>query len=179
MLPGTSVRRAAQVTCAALVLLLWVQPSPAQDVTQPALRAAYIYNIATFTRWPAEALTTAGPTVMCVVADEPIAGALEKTVRGRLHGGHGVRVARVTPTGPLTGCHLVYMSHLSASQAAPILARVRDLPVLTVSDLEGFGDLGGVVRFYFDRGRLRFDVNIKAAKSARLEFSAKLLNLAK
>jgi len=71
------------------------------------------------------------------------------------------------------------MSHITAAQSSQVIAGLRDLPVLTVSDLEGFGDLGGMVRFYFDRGRLRFSVNVKAAKPARLEFSAKLLSLAK
>ena len=158
--------------------MLWVLPSLAQDVTEPALRAAYIYNIATFTRWPADALTTAGPTVMCVLADELIADALEKTVKGRLHSGHAIRVSRVTAS-TMGGCHLVYMSHLTSAQSSQVIAGLRDLPVLTISDLEGFENLGGMVRFYFDRGRLRFSVNVKAAKTARLEFSAKLLNLAK
>jgi hypothetical protein len=173
------VRRAPQTACASQAILLWVLPSAAQDVTEQALRAAYIYNIATFTKWPVDALAVAGPTMMCVLGDEPIADALEKTVKGRLHSGHAVRVSRVSATAPLGACHLVYMSHITGVQASQVIAGLREQPVLTLSDLEGFGDLGGMVRFYFDRGRLRFNVNVKAAKPARLEFSAKLLILAK
>jgi hypothetical protein len=177
--PRTFVLRAAQTACAGLVALLWVLPTTAQDVTEPALRAAFIYNIATFTKWPVDALPPATPTVMCVLGDEPIAAALERSVKGRLNAGHPIKVSRVTVAGGLSGCHLAYMSHISPVQAAQVIAGLREQPVLTLSDLEGFQDLGGMVRFNFDRGRIVFSVNVKAAKPARLDFSAKLLKLAK
>ena len=68
--------------CAALALLLLMPiPSAAQDVTEPALKAAFIYNFAKFTEWPADVMTTAEPLLLCVLGDAAIGDALERAVR--------------------------------------------------------------------------------------------------
>jgi YfiR/HmsC-like len=51
--------------------------------------------------------------------------------------------------------------------------------VLTISDLDGFIAQGGVAQFFFDQGRLRFSVQLEAARRARLQISSRLLTLAK
>jgi hypothetical protein len=38
---------------------------------------------------------------------------------------------------------------------------------------------GGVAQFFFDQGRLRFTVQLEAARRARLQISSRLLTLAK
>ncbi len=52
------------------------------------------------------------------------------------------------------------------------------LPVLTVSDLPGFAQQGGVIGLVRQSGRLRFEVNRGVAQSAGLRLSADLLSLA-
>ena len=41
------------------ILLLTPVPAAAQDVTEPALKAAFIYNFAKFTEWPADVMPAA------------------------------------------------------------------------------------------------------------------------
>jgi hypothetical protein len=50
--------------------------------------------------------------------------------------------------------------------------------VLTISDLEGFTQMGGMVQFVFEQGQLRFSIGQESARLARLQISAKLLTLA-
>jgi hypothetical protein len=76
-------------------------------------------------------------------------------------------------------CHVLYVSRVTAGEAAQVVARVRDAPVLTISDLDGFTELGGVVQFFFDQARLRFSVHLDAVKRARLKISSRLLILGK
>ena len=161
------------------LLLLRVLPSPAQDVTDSALKAGYIYNFVTFTKWPADAFPGTSSSVFCVLGDGAVAEALERTVKGRLHLGHPITVSRVTATGPLRSCRVLYLSSVPAAQAVGILTGLRDHPVLTISDLEGFGELGGIAQLYFERGHLYFSVDVDPAKRARLEISSKLLILSK
>ena len=51
--------------------------------------------------------------------------------------------------------------------------------MLTISDIEGFTQHGGIVQFYFEGGRLRFGIHIESAKRARLQISSRLLALAR
>ena len=68
----------------------------AQDVTEPALKAAFIYNFAKFTEWPTDVVAAGEPLVMCVVDDEAVADALERAVKGRVIASHSILVSHDT-----------------------------------------------------------------------------------
>lgn len=162
------------------LLVLAPLTAVAQDVTEPALKAAYIYNFAKFTEWPPDAMAAGAPMVLCVYGDAAIGEELERAVKDRTLSGHSMGVSQAEPDGrPLTGCHVAYVSGMTATQAAKVIAGLRDAPVLTISDVEGFTQLGGIAQFFFEHGRLRFDVRLASAKRARLQISSKLLELAR
>jgi hypothetical protein len=149
-----------------------------QDVTEPALKAAFIYNFAKFTDWPADAVPATKPLLLCVLGDDAVGQALEQAVKSRMIGGHSLSVSYVASVAERE-CHVLYMSGAKASQAGPQVASMRDVPVLTISDGAGFIELGGIVQFYFENGRLRFTIRVQSAKRARLQVSSQLLALAR
>ena len=152
----------------------------AQDVTEPALKAAFIYNFAKFTEWPADARATGAPLVLCVLGDTAIGGALERAVKERTLAGHSIGVSQTAPDRrSLAGCHVAYVAGVTASEAAKVVAELRDAPVLTISEIEGFTKMGGIAQFFFENGQLRFDVQVASAKRARLQISSRLLALAR
>jgi hypothetical protein len=161
-----------------MLLVAMRATSSAQDVTEPALKAAYIYNFALFTQWPADLVPAGAPLVMCVVGDADVRSELQRVVGQRPLAGRMVVVADPAPS-PLRGCHLLYVSGRTSDEAGRLIAGLRDTPVLTISDLEGFTAQGGVAQFFFDQGRLRFTVQLEAARRARLQISSRLLTLAR
>jgi hypothetical protein len=60
-----------------------------------------------------------------------------------------------------------------------VINTVKDAPILTVGELPGFAPHGGIIGFVMEEGRVRFEINPKAAKRAGLTLSSKLLSLAK
>jgi hypothetical protein len=170
--------RFAPITCVTVAIVLMMRaPGLAQNVTEPALKAAFIYNFARFTTWP-DGWPASEPFVICVLGDA-VADALERVVKGRQFGVHPIAVSRATPAGPHRTCHLLYITGIQSSQAAQMVAGLRDAPVLTISDLEGFNDGGGMAQLFFDRGQLRFSISLDPVKRARLQLSSKLIVLAK
>jgi hypothetical protein len=162
------------------LVLLTPMAAVAQDVTEPALKAAFIYSFAKFTQWPADAMATGAPLVLCVIGDAAIGGALEQAVKGRTLEGHSIGVTQPAYDGrALRACHIAYVSGLTAGQAADVIAGLQDAPVLTISDVEGFTQLGGIAQLFFEHGQLRFHVQLEAAKRARLSISSTLLALAR
>ena len=151
----------------------------AQDVTEPALKAAFIYNFALFTEWPADVVPDEAPFAICVINDAAVRDALLREVKGRVLAGHSMAVSLVPLTGAQQLCQILYVSGVTTGQAAQLVAGLRDVPVLTISDAEGFIELGGIAQFFFEHGRLRFDVRMESAKRARLQISSRLLLLAK
>jgi YfiR/HmsC-like len=166
------------IPVALVLLLLHASTVLTQDVTEVSLKAAFIYRVAQFTTWPPELLTGTAPFSACVVGDGVISDVLTKAVKGRAIWGHGVNVSHVPPEGPLRSCHLLYVSGVSATQVAAVLAAVRGAPVLTISDIDDFDQIGGIAHLFIDNGKIRFDLNLELARRSRLELSSKLLTLA-
>ena len=150
----------------------------AQDVTELSLKAAVVYNLAKFVDWPPEAMPATGPFTACVLGDDAAADTLARIVKGRLVGGKSIKVVRVRIDGPLKTCHLLYVPRGGSAQLAAILAGVRDAPVLTISDIHDFSALGGVAELFVENGRIRFNVNLDAARRSRVHFSSDVLALA-
>jgi hypothetical protein len=48
-----------------------------------------------------------------------------------------------------------------------------------VGELEHFAEQGGMIGFFLEEKKVRFEINVGAAENARLKISAKLLALAK
>ena len=162
------------------VALLLVQPGvpTAQEVTGPALKAAFLFNFVKFTTWPADVLPHSAPLVMCVVNDPAVGSALAKDVGGREVLGHRIRVVQSEQSDVLRACHVVYVSG-ARSAALDVVRVVRDAPVFTVSDVHAFTAGGGIAQLHVQQGQLRFAIALEAARSARLQISARLMALAR
>ncbi|MGH9308217.1 MAG: YfiR family protein, partial [Vicinamibacterales bacterium] len=183
--PAAEIRRIRGRGCAylacvvAAILLGRPFASFAQDVTEPALKAAFIYNFAKFTEWPDELLPARAPFTICVLGDAAVADAVERLSRNRMFSGRAIRVFRAADSSTLPGCQVLYLSKVPAAKAAVALAGARNVPVLTLSDNEGFMAAGGIAELYFEHGQLRFDVDLEAVKRSHLQISSRLLALAK
>lgn len=169
----------ARLIAAALAgLLVSAATSVAQDVTEPSLKSAFIYNIATFTVWPSQTLPGNAPFIACVVGDSAVGSALERTVRGRMLAGRPVTVVRVPNEGAVPMCHLLYVSDVNVERGRQIVEALRGTPVLTIVEIEGFAMPGSVARMFVERARLRFEIDYGLAKYSGLQLSSKLLALA-
>jgi hypothetical protein len=58
------------------------------------------------------------------------------------------------------------------------LGALEGAPVLTISDMEGFAEQGGVIGLMMIHTRIRFAINPAVAQSAGITISSRLLNLA-
>ena len=156
----------------------WAAFAGGQEVTEPALKAAYIFNVAKLTEWPPDVLPATGRFVACVYGDKPVGDALERTLKGRLLSGRATTLVRVVLAGPLRSCHLLYVSGVTVPQLREALAIVQGRPVLTISDADELASAGSIVQIFDEHGTIRFDLNVALATYARLLLSPKLLLLA-
>lgn len=161
-----------------LAILRPAAPAHAQSASAPALKAAFLYNFAKFTEWPADALRPGEPMVLCVIDEPKVARALEEATAGRNANGHTVVVKRMEADGPVRSCHLLYADRLDGRSGAALIEQLAGAPVLSVSDFPGFAPLGGVAHLFVEDGRMRFAVNVDAISRSNLRLSSRLLSLA-
>jgi hypothetical protein len=151
----------------------------AQTATAPALKAAFVFNFARFSEWPADALPPQSPLTLCVVGDDDVERALEQTVKGQKVADHPVVVVRREPDAVGQSCNLVYASRLNRHQYAQLIDASRNTPLLTVSDTSRFAADGGMAELYLEDGKMRFMVNLESVQRSRLRLSSRVLSLAK
>lgn len=169
---------------AALALLLCtcpclLPPAPAlaehpQTPDEYRVKAAFLYNFARFTSWPA---SDASAFNVCILGDNPFDGAVD-ALREKLVHGLPLTVSYINDTSSAADCQLLYVSRSLANRADRIIAELGRLPVLTISDMEGFIRHGGIIGFLSIDSRIRFEINVTAASESGLSISSKLLSLA-
>lgn len=144
------------------------------------VKAVFLFNFAQFVEWPESAFSSAdAPLCFCVLGDDPFGADLDDTVRGETIHTRELTVRRSDKAGELKGCQLLFISRSERGRLAGILAELEGSPVLTVSEVEEFGRRGGMINFYLEDNRVRFEVNPQAAAREGLKISSELLSLGK
>jgi hypothetical protein len=169
---------------AAAVSLLAVCPSSiAQEAPQAPeyrIKAAFLYNFTLYTEWPPNAFERAdSPILLAVAGEDPFGLQLDSAVRGKTVQGRSIEVRRYERAADVPPCHLVFLSDSQARNLPQLLRRLEASPLLTVGETEDFIRAGGVIRFFVEENKVRFEVNVDAALRAHVKFSSKLLSLAR
>lgn len=147
--------------------------------TEYQLKAGFLYNFAHFIQWPANAFADPGsPLIIGVLGDDPFGSNLDEIARGERVGNHPLTVQRYQQIEDVKTCHILFVSQSEAKRIDRILMALRNRSILTVADIEGFARRGGLIRFATEKNRIRFKVNLEAAKAANLTISSKLLRAA-
>ena len=168
---------AARIAIAALLLAPVGPAAAGMGALELAIKATYLYKLASFVTWPASAAQAFAPLTICVQGNDPFGPLLDRVVAGRSVAGRPVVVRRVARLEADSGCAIAYVAGSAIQSQAQALAAVEKAPVLTVTDAAR-GPARGIVHLVLDRGRVRFSIDTAQAASAGLEISSKLLALA-
>jgi hypothetical protein len=143
------------------------------------VKAVFLFNFAQFVDWSPEAFPDPDtPLVIGVLGDDPFGGFLDQTVSDERLGGRPFQVRRYQSVDEIKTCHILFISRSEGDRPEGILASLKNRPVLTVSDADGFAERGGMIRFVTDRNRVRLQINREAAEAAHMTISSKLLRVA-
>ena len=144
------------------------------------VKAVYLFNFAKFVQWPAgepsgetDAFTT------CVLGKDPFGQTLDFTLAGETLHGKKTATKRIESARDARGCRIVFVSASEEQRLGSILAALQGMSVLTVSDMEDFSERGGMIQLVMENDRVRFEVNLTAATSAKLVMSSELLKVAR
>ena len=144
-----------------------------------AVKAAFLFNFAKFVKWPAEADPNEESTIpICVLGADPFGPALD-SIDGKVVSGRRVEVRRMKRLEPLEACRILFICKSEQERLHKILRTLKDTNVLTVGDMEGFAQIGGVINLIVVQGKVRFEINVDAAQQAGLKVSSQLLKLAR
>jgi len=171
---ASRIRWAVPLAC--VILLATNRAAPAEP--EEAVKAAFVYNFSKFVEWPESASSGGGPIDICVLGADGIAPVLKGTVRDKTVKGRPLSVHDNVPLRDLGGCRVIYIPSSEQRRLQEVLERVRGLPILTVGDADSLAERGGMIALHTDENRVRFEVNLGAARRAGLKLGSQLLKVA-
>lgn len=170
--------RIAAVVALALVATLASAPVRASR-DEYEVKAAFLLNFARLVEWPAAARPAEQePLVVAVLGSEAVQRTIARSIGNASVGDHVISVRRISGPEEVAGSHILFVSREDSEDLAPILEAARAHAALAVGESQGFALSGGVINFFTEKKRLRFEINPDAARSAGLKVSSRLLRLA-
>lgn len=142
------------------------------------IKAAVVSKITQFVDWPSTALAGRTSIDVCVAEPDRFGSDLAELAAGERVKGRDLAVRIVSTPHDLENCQLLFVPGRVRSVRHPLLASAESLPILTVGDYPTFMDDGGIVQLRMVDGRVRFDINLVAARHAGIQVSSQLLRLA-
>lgn len=110
------------------------------------LKIAYIYNFLKSVTWPHEASPSKTQSAdVCIIGDQKLSEHLEAVVKRNPDHSMKVNVSYSTTGATVPDCHILFIDKNAAARIAGILERAGNRPILTISDIKGFADKGGMI----------------------------------
>ncbi len=152
-------------------------PAGAEALPERTVKAAYLYNFALFTEWPASSAQRATFEV-CVAGLDTSDLAVEIIENKKLRDRTMV-VRGISKPAETSGCDLLYINGMfNRSTALQMLKESSSQPTLTVTDSSEIPFKEVMILMHHENDRIGFDINTLTMKLAKLSFSSKMLRLA-
>ena len=171
--------KAGALSCALLFAAIPGLPAQSARASEYQVKAAFLFNFAQFVDWPTESFPSSDtPLVIGVLGEDPFGSFLDHIVGSERLRGRPLQVRRYATVDEIKTCHILFISRSAGDRPELILAALKQRPIVTVSDADGFVQRGGMIRFVTDRNRIRLQINPGAVDAAHLTISSKLLRVA-
>lgn len=149
------------------------------SMTEYQVKALFLLNFTKYVDWPPVSFAgTNTPIIIGLYGEDKFGDALKQAVEGKTISGRRIILQRFEKDDESGKCHILFISDSEKKRLGEILDKIRALPVLTVGETDQFMEQGGVINFVKKEGKIRLEINLDAARQAKLEISSKLLSVA-
>src|SRR5205823_1220126 len=156
------------------------QSADSSESSEYLIKAGFIYNFAQLVQWPPAAFVQPdSPIVIGILGVDPFGELIDRVVQNKKLDGRSLIVKRLKRGASLKECSILFVSSSEAAHLEEVLQSTKGLPILTIGEIPGFAVRGGIINLTLEGNRVRFEVNIEAAKQANLNISSRLLALAR
>jgi len=144
------------------------------------IKALFLYNFANFVEWPSDAFKdTETPLRMCLYGSVPFGGFLDAVDGTRIRD-RNLKIIRTSdPADIESGCHILFVGTNHLDTIEQLFKNMNHLFVLSIGNVEGFTDKGGIVNILRTQDQQKFDINLSKAIENGLLIDSDLLSLAR
>ncbi len=145
------------------------------------LKALFLYHFGHYVEWPAASFRGPdSPFVIGVLGGDPILETLTELAQTKRINGRAIVVRRFASPAAIEPCQILFLGRdISREVHQAAIDGLRDKPVMLVGETRGFAHRGGTVNFVVESNKIRFEINLEAARQHQLKISSKLLALSR
>ncbi len=155
---------------------MYAQPAA---LTEYQVKALFLLNFTKYIDWPAEAFAeTNSPITIGVIGENHFGDDLAKAVEGKCVNGRKIVILPLESDKDFCKCHILFISASEKKRVSDIVARIKSRPILTVGETDQFTRQGGIINFTKKEGKVRLEIDLSAAQSAKIQISSRLLSVA-
>ena len=184
------IKRRLRAALAILPILLvgaWLNAQNAPGSSEYLIKAGFIYNFANLVQWPSSSFAQPdSPIVIVILGEDHFGTTLDRALEGKKVNARPFVIKRARSVselqrtlGPQKECQILYVSTSEMPHLSEAIQVLRGAPVLTIGETPGFARSGGIINLILEDNKVRFEVNVQAAKDADLNISSRLLALAR
>ncbi len=144
------------------------------------VKALFLYNFANFVEWPSDAFETSdSPLKMCLFGSVPFGSFLDAVSGTRIRD-RSLNIIRTSDYTEIeSGCHILFVGTDRLELIEQLFLNINHLFVLSIGNVEGFTEKGGIVNILRTRDQQKFDINLSKAIENGLLIDSDLLALAR
>ena len=154
--------------------MLFAPSLPAQ-VDEYHVKAFFLYNFARYVEWPGP--SGKEPIGICLLGFDPFGPTLDLAVSGKAVNGRPFVIRRISDLPPDAACNIVFVHSSEQKRFRAKISAIRGAGILSVGETSTFLADGGVINFFLEDGKVRFEINAAAASRERLRISSRLMSL--
>lgn len=140
------------------------------------VKAAFLYNFTRFITWT-DPQASEPDLQICVLGENPFGDLLDQ-LDGRVSQGRTLGLAHPKSLSESQDCQILFVGSARSRELQAITDYAKQHQMLTISEIPGFVEAGGIIGYVKEGNVIRFEINLDAAQSAGLHVNSRLLELA-
>jgi hypothetical protein len=138
------------------------------------IKAAFLHSFAHFIKWEK---SDSIPTLRyCVLSEGPVEKSLQALINSKKASGFGRQYVFLKDLSNFNTCNILFLS--TEKDLERLSKNVLDEQILTISDVSGFLEKGGMIELRREKSKIHVHINLELVRSHKIKISSKLLNLA-
>lgn len=150
----------------------------AADLDEYRVKSALICSFARFAQWPAAPAGRDTSILRVMVLGDPDVQQALKAIDGQAVGSRRIRIEELPRTNDPAGADILFVAETERDRWSKVQLATADAPVLTIGEMNGFLESGGIINLVRAEKKIRFYVNLDHARTAGVALSSRILNLA-
>ncbi len=152
----------------------WPLHASSSENLEYKVKSAFVFRLIKYVEWRSPATA---PITIGVIGSGSITPYLQK-IEGQQIDGQQVKVITASNIEELKLVRVLFINSMNHKRVKEILKYIKGKNTLTISDMDGFCDLGGNIGLITTDGKVHLQVNLKTSREAGLRVSSKILRFA-